>query len=123
MKSKFKKELSAGTFSLVILAMMEKAAEPMYGYQIAKALGNSNSGEDPAIKKGTIYPVLRSLEKSELLASEVEPSISGPPRKYYTITARGREELIEWKKIWNKTRNFVDSILAEKNAINAEKGS
>ena len=113
MKNKFKKELSAGTFSLVILALMAKAEEPMYGYQIAKTLENRGAGDNPAIKKGTIYPLLRSLEKGELLASEVEPSVSGPPRKYYQITDTGRTELIEWKEIWKDTCNLVDDILEE----------
>ena len=75
---KFKKELNAGTVSLVLLAVLAEAEEPMYGYRIAKELGQRSGGR-PALKQGTLYPVLRSLEKSGLLASEVEPSVSGPP--------------------------------------------
>ena len=63
------------------------------------------------IKQRTFYPVLRSLEKNKLLSSKVEPSISGPPRRYYTITDKGREMLILWTEVWSQMKIFVDNIL------------
>ena len=56
-------------------------------------------------------PVLRSLEENGLLESTVEPSVSGPPRRYYKITKEGRVVLGEWTDLWKQTKNFVDSIL------------
>jgi len=51
-----------------------------------------------------------------LLFSKVEPSISGPPRRYYTITDEGREALTVWVEIWKQMKEFVDNILeGEKN--------
>jgi PadR family transcriptional regulator PadR len=41
---KFQKELSAGTVSLVLLAVLAAASEPMYGYQIAKRLERTGEG-------------------------------------------------------------------------------
>lgn len=82
----------------------------MYGYQIAKML--EESGPDlPMMKQGTLYPVLRSLEENGLLESMVEPSVSGPPRRYYKITADGKAALVEWLEIWKQTKKFVDAIL------------
>jgi PadR family transcriptional regulator PadR len=82
----------------------------MYGYQIAKLL--EESGPDvPMMKQGTLYPVLRSLEENSLLESTVEPSVTGPPRRYYTITADGRAALAEWQEIWTQIKHFVDAIL------------
>jgi len=106
---KFQKEINAGTVSLVLLTVLERAEEPMYGYQIAKRV--ESEGDVPMMKQGAIYPVLRSLEASGLLQSRVEPSVSGPPRRYYLITAEGRETLSRWIRIWDRTRNFVDKIL------------
>jgi len=107
---KFQKELNAGTSSLVLLTVLSRSEEPMYGYQIAKLL--DESGPDiPMMKQGTLYPVLRSLEENGLLSSTVEPSVSGPPRRYYTITPEGREALDDWIEIWKQTRKFVDAIL------------
>jgi PadR family transcriptional regulator PadR len=107
---KFQKELSTGTVALVLLALLDGAEEPLYGYQIAKRLEAASHDGLPG-KQGTLYPVLRSLEAKRLLVSRVEPSVSGPPRRYYSITARGRETLAAWKEIWTRTRAFVDAVL------------
>ncbi len=109
---KFKKELNAGITELVLLNAVSRATEPMYGYQIAKLIEEGRENE-PIIKLGTLYPVLRSLERSGLLESRVEPSIAGPPRRYYEITEAGRRVLERWTKIWGLTRDFVDSRLEE----------
>ena len=103
---KFQKDLNAGTAALVLLSVLSRAAEPMYGYQIAKLIKEEAS----TIKQGTLYPVLRALESSGLLESEVEPSISGPPRRYYRITEAGRDTLVRWLRIWQQTKALVDSF-------------
>ena len=107
---KFQKELSAGTVALVLLAVLGQAQEPMYGYQIAKRLergGDSTLGG----KQSALYPVLRNLHAAGLLDSFVEPSVSGPPRRYYRITDDGRLVLREWTQAWSGARDFVDSSL------------
>jgi len=108
---KFQKELNSGTASLVLLSVLDRTESPMYGYQIAKLI-ETTTNDVPMMKQGALYPVLRSLEGTGLLESEVEPSVSGPPRRYYRITGAGRETLAHWVTIWNQTREFVDTILA-----------
>ena len=106
---KFHKELSAGTVSLALLAVVAASAEPLYGYQIAKRLESLDgvlSG-----KQSALYPVLRNLEGNGLLESFVEPSMSGPPRRYYRITAAGRTALADWSAAWRATRDSVDTVL------------
>ena len=107
---KFQKEINSGTAALVLLSTLNNSLEQMYGYQIAKQLEEGRD-EIPMIKQGALYPVLRSLENSGLLNSLVEPSVSGPPRKYYQITDIGKETLVRWKDIWEQTKMFADSIL------------
>ena len=106
---KLQKELNAGTAAVVLLSILDRAVKPMYGYQIAKYI--ETSIEDVPMTQGALYPVLRSLESSSLLESEVEPSVSGPPRRYYRITESGRETLKRWTEIWSQTKVFVDTIL------------
>jgi len=107
---KFQRELNAGTVALVLLGVLRQATEPLYGYQIAKQI-QAEGGEVSMMKQGALYPVLRSLERGGLLQSRVEPSLSGPPRRYYEITEAGRETLAEWTEIWNHNRDFVDGVL------------
>lgn len=104
---KFQKEMNAGIASLVLLSVLHKSREPMYGYQIAKLL-EKYSGDGSFMKQGALYPVLHSLENSGLLASTVEPSVSGPPRRYYEITQEGRETLAIWQDVWKQMKSFVD---------------
>lgn len=107
---KFIKEMKSGTASLVLLCVLAKAEQPMYGYLIAKQFESETPGR-VLIKQGALYPVLRSLESSGLLESEVEPSTSGPPRRYYQITELGRSALKEWAGIWEEIRGFVEAAL------------
>ena len=107
---KFQKEINSGTAALVLLATLNQSIDQMYGYQIVKHL-EAGRDEIPMIKQGALYPVLRSLESSGLLKSLVEPSVSGPPRKYYQITDDGKETLVRWSDIWEQTKSFVDSII------------
>jgi PadR family transcriptional regulator PadR len=109
---KFRKELNAGAVSLVLLALLERAAAPMYGYQIGRSLEEVASGA-PLVKQGTLYPLLRTMEANGLLRSEVEPSVTSPPRRYYTITEQGRQVLPLWRGAWEQTRDFVDAILGD----------
>ena len=106
---KFQKELNAGLVALVLLSILDAAEEDLYGYQIAKRLGREG-GPVSLVKQGALYPVLRTLSSSGLLASRVVPSYSGPPRRYYRITPAGRAVLAQWRGIWRDTRDFVDGF-------------
>jgi PadR family transcriptional regulator PadR len=113
---KFQKELNSGTASLVLLSVLDRAKEPMYGYQIAKLIEAYDESVQ-MMKQGALYPVLRSLENSGLLESHVDPSVSGPPRRYYKITKAGQETLKAWAGLWNQTKAFVDTLLEENNHV------
>src|SRR5437868_596045 len=82
---KFQKDLNAGLVALVLLAVLERSPEDLYGYEIAKRLQRANEG-DALFKEGTIYPVLRSLSASGLLTSRIVPCYRGPPRRYSRVT-------------------------------------
>jgi PadR family transcriptional regulator, regulatory protein PadR len=116
---KFQKELSSGTVSLVLLSVLARSNAPMYGYQIAKTLQSQNAPDDDARtgesifagKQSALYPVLRNLDDQGLLRSEIEPSVAGPPRRYYQITELGLDVLRRWTATWQQTRELVDHIL------------
>jgi len=107
---KFQREINGGTAALLLLGVLDHAPSPMYGYQIAKLIEAQSKNVD-IMKQGAFYPVLRSLESAGLLESQVAPSVSSPPRRYYKITAPGRETLARWREIWDQTRDLVDAVL------------
>src|SRR5471032_1047493 len=107
---KFQKDLNSGLVSLVLLGVLDKSTEDLYGYEIAKRLQKANEGE-ALFKEGTVYPVLRALAAAGLLTSRVVPSYSGPPRLYYRITAEGRATLSQYQDVWRQTRDFVDRFI------------
>src|ERR1700716_1091053 len=92
---KFQKDLNSGLVALVLLAVLDRTSEDLYGYEIAKRLQKANEGE-ALFKEGTIYPVLRALSAGGFLTSRIVPSYAGPARRYYRITAEGRALLAQW---------------------------
>jgi PadR family transcriptional regulator PadR len=105
----FQKGIYTGISVLILLSVVGRAKEPIYGYQIAKMIEKDNE-DIPVIKLGTLYPVLRSLEKDGLLESRIDPSVNGPPRRYYRITELGTNTLEQLSATWQRAKNFVDSI-------------
>ncbi|MDU0396644.1 hypothetical protein KF146HA_00063 [Lactococcus lactis] len=55
---------------------------PYYGYAISQELSKYGFSDIP---KGTIYPLLTSMEKKGLILGKIEPSKEGPQRKILTI--------------------------------------
>lgn len=76
-------ELRRGT---IIIGVLSQLAEPQYGYSLVTVLEDKGVPVDP----GTLYPLLRRLEKQELLESSWDTN-EARPRKYYVITPFGRE--------------------------------
>jgi PadR family transcriptional regulator PadR len=54
-----------------------------------------------ATQEGTLYPLLSKLRREELVEYEWQESQSGPPRKYYALTDRGRDRLSDLQSYWN----------------------
>ncbi len=76
--------------------------EPIFGAFMIEEL--KHHGYD--ISPGTLYPIFHNLEKAELLTVE-NKNIEGKIRKYYSITEKGKEILIEAKK---KAKELVGEL-------------
>ena len=76
-------ELRRGTLTLAVLSQLRT---PQYGYSLVQLLEKS----DIAIEQSTLYPLLRRLEKQELVTSSWDTSESRP-RKYYVLSEYGLE--------------------------------
>lgn len=79
-----------------------------YGYEIIGEL-EKNGFED--IGEGTLYPVLTRLDKNGLIVCRRAKSPLGPVRKYYSISDKGKEELSDFKKRYEKIKKSADNLL------------
>lgn len=95
-----------GVLDLCVLAQVER--EESYGYDVARALEEHGLGRVPG---GTLYPVLGRLERAELVRSRWVDSLTGPPRKYYALTAAGAALLAEERGEWGTFARRVGSAL------------
>ena len=97
-------ELKRGTLVLGVLSQLK---QPFYGYSLVEQL--SSKGMD--IDKNTLYPLLRRLEKQELLVSEwnVEES---RPRRYYKLSDKGINVLEKLGLEWAKLNNVIVDLIA-----------
>lgn len=102
---KLETELKRGIFQIAVLSIL---AEPLYGYQIGRTLGDHGL----AIEEGTLYPLLRRMEEQGLLESWWVTE-KARPRKYYRTTEDGRESLAVLLEVWGRVndalRRVVDS--------------
>jgi DNA-binding PadR family transcriptional regulator len=69
----------------------------IYGYLILKRLKEIGL-ED--VVDGTVYTVLLRIEKNNLVNVKKKASDLGPPRKYYTLSEKGQNELAEFWEKW-----------------------
>jgi PadR family transcriptional regulator, regulatory protein PadR len=63
-----------------------------------------------ATQEGTLYPLLSRMRREGLLDYEWQESEAGPPRKYYQLTASGREQLEELNDYWKTINKTVQEL-------------
>ena len=97
-------QLRKGVLDLCVLALLSRGES--YGYEIASTLVAAvNMGE------GTIYPLLRRMQKDKLVVTRLVESSSGPPRKYYGLTPLGQATLKMHCREWRTLVKAVDTFL------------
>lgn len=100
--------LRKGVLEFCLLALLQDGE--WYGLDIARRLSEQGllAGE------GTVYPLLSRLRRAGLVATEWSESEAGRPRRYYTLTDLGRENLRAFSEVWGPFRTTVDAILEAK---------
>lgn len=89
-------EMLKGTLEGIVLAIL--SGQPAYGYEITARLREQGFTD---IAEGTVYAVLVRIEQRGLVDVEKVPSEKGPPRKVYSLNARGRDYLDEFWRTWS----------------------
>jgi len=108
------KTLMAASTRPIILAILSRGED--YGYSIIQKV-REVSGGSLEWSDGMLYPVLQRMEMDDLIASQWKLSGENRPRRYYTITERGREELasglISWRNVWQALTSLAEPISVE----------
>ena len=102
-------ELRRGTLVLAVLSQLD---EPQYGYSLKQRL--AEGGLD--VEQGTLYPLLRRLEKQELLDSEWSIETSRP-RRYYVLNQAGRETLETLAGEWRALTDVMEQLLGPETGL------
>lgn len=96
-----KAQMRKGVLDMCILSLL--STEAMYTSDIIERLKKSNL----VVVEGTLYPLLTRLKNAELLEYYWMESNSGPPRKYFKITDKGRTFLTGLKDSWTEINEAV----------------
>lgn len=99
-------QMLKGVLEGSILAIIKQ--KEVYGYEISQTLKGYGFGD---ISEGTIYPLLLRLEKNGCLSSKYSDSNQGPKRKYYLLTEKGEQELVEFQRNFQEMSSAVFALL------------
>ena len=108
---RFAKDLVAGSYDLIILDVLRDG--PAYGYGIRRRI-HEQSRYVLLWHVGTIYNVLHHLERQRLVTSSWRSPKEGRQRRYYQLTARGREAWLHQRREWNAFVAAVNALVAQK---------
>jgi PadR family transcriptional regulator PadR len=75
-----------------------------------RAFGYHGFQSIDASSEGTLYPLLSRMRREGLLDYEWKESETGPPRKYYELTAKSREQLRETLEYWDRINETVKQL-------------
>ena len=105
---KIEKSLLSGSTPMLLLALLKDGDK--YGYEMIAELAK-RSDDTFQMKEGTLYPLLHALEKEGLVRSYTKAGPGGRERKYYRLTAAGREQLEYKEKEWKLFSEKVNAVL------------
>jgi PadR family transcriptional regulator PadR len=100
-----------GVLDLCVLALLSR--QDSYAYEIA-----SHLADEIGMGEGTIYPLMRRMQTDGLVRTYLRETPSGPPRKYYRLTAAGRAAFAARRAEWESFAGAVKKILTDKKTRN-----
>ena len=97
-------QMRKGVLEYCILRILSR--KEAYASSILEELKAANM----LVVEGTVYPLLIRQKNQGLLQYRWEESPQGPPRKYYAITDKGREQLEEMNNAWKEIVTTIENI-------------
>ena len=109
LKQKYEQQMKKGVLEMLVLRLLSQREK--YGYQLICEL-REQSDDMFLFKEGTLYPILYRMEDDGLVVSKwSEPRGKEVSRKYYSVTAEGRETLEQLQTLWDRFSEKVDTIM------------
>ena len=97
-------QMRKGVLEYCILRILSR--KEAYASSILEELKAANM----LVVEGTLYPLLIRQKNQGLLSYRWEESTQGPPRKYYVITDKGRDQLSEMDAAWAELVNSIETL-------------
>ena len=98
-------EMLKGILEGIVLAVL--AGRPAHGYDITASLREQGFTD---IAEGTVYALLIRVEQRGLVDVQKVPSEKGPPRKVYSLNARGRDHLADFWRTWSFLQERIEQL-------------
>jgi PadR family transcriptional regulator len=100
-------QLRRGVLEFCVMALLRDGER--YAFELVRTLAEADG---LVTTEGTLYPLLGRLRREGVVETTWRESRSGPPRRYYELTAAGRDRLAVFTADWTRFRTSVDTILA-----------
>ena len=101
----------AALLDAIVLAVVNQDEIGTYGYKITQEVRQVLD-----VSESTLYPVLRRLQKSGYL-DVYDRECAGRNRRYYKVTADGKQQLADYKKEWKEYSAHINAIFEGGNHI------
>lgn len=107
-------DIVRGTLDLILLKTLSWG--PMHGIGIVRWI-ESVTRQQLLVEEGALYPALHRLEERGWLRAEWGLTPEGRRAKYYTLTARGRQQLAAETTRWSRYATAMDRILTAEGTV------
>ncbi|MCL2549875.1 MAG: PadR family transcriptional regulator [Methanimicrococcus sp.] len=115
-KAEWLSQVRKGILEYSILLMIKNKS--IYGYELITAM---NRHDVLSTTEGTLYPLLKRLEKEELITATWKETTPGvPPRKYYDLTTEGCSVLDMMNREWDCLISAIVQIKSEEECVSDE---
>ena len=111
---KWEAQMRKGCLEMAVLASLWSGR--LYGLEILRVLERDSR---LVLAEGTVYPILNRLRAEGLLRSEWVEAEAGHPRKYYELTAAGRDRTLQMVETWTE---FASGLAALTRPVTSSRG-
>lgn len=107
MTKRIRAKIARGSGEIAILSIL--AEKPLYGFEIAKQIGERTGGA-LQFTLASLYPLLYEMEKRGWVEGHWQSNQAGRDRRYYSLTVAGRRQLAPLRKEWHSFFQALDAL-------------